>query len=97
MKGGGPLRWRVEGLSGGGLLRWRAEDSQVEGREVRWIVRWRALKSGGSTTTPPLHLFFDEPRTCKLEKISDFFSKSVEIGVHGTGARKNFRFFFKKC
>ena len=79
----------MEGLSGGGLLKWRAEDSQVEGREVRWIVRWRALKSGGSTTTPPLHLFFDEPRTCKLEKISEVFSNGVEIGVHGTGARKN--------
>ena len=64
-------------------------ETQVEGREVRWIVRWRALKSGGSTTTPPLHLFFDEPRTCKLEKISEMFSTSVETGVHGTGARKN--------
>ena len=31
-----------------------------------------------------------------LEKISEFFSKSVEIGVHGTGARKNFRKNFKK-
>ena len=33
---------------------------------------------------------------CKLEKISEFFSKNVEIGVHGTGARKNFRKNFKK-
>ncbi len=33
---------------------------------------------------------------CKLEKISEFFSKNVETGVHGTGARKNFRIFFKK-
>ena len=33
---------------------------------------------------------------CKLEKISEIFSKNVEIGVHGTGARKNFRKNFKK-